>query len=256
VAQSGPGSRTIDRHWPDDGAERPEAPTVRWEGKDAVGLQFHERDARANVVPVSFLKMPPAAIKEMQKSDKALVAGDVRGSAEHLEKMLVLTPDFAIGHNSLGTRYVVLQQYDKAVEEFEKAVALQPKYRLAVDNIAVTLCMQHRYMEAEQAARSALQIQPDAASSKYLLGSILVNEDKTNEESTRLLESVQAQYPRAKLFLAKSYLAHGDPDKAVQELREYVSSPQAADNGVAAGWLAKLEKEMNPQGAIGAGQHD
>jgi superkiller protein 3 len=151
---------------------------------------------------------------------------------------------------------VVLQQYDKAIEEFEKAVALQPKYRLAVDNIAVTLCVQHRYTEAEQAARSALQIQPDAASSKYLLGSILVNEDKASEEATRLLQSVQVQYPRARLFLAKAYLAHGDPSKAVEELREYVRSPQATDNGVAEKWLAQLEKELSPQGGITAGQHD
>jgi tetratricopeptide (TPR) repeat protein len=208
-----------------------------------VGLQFHERTS-GSVVPLSVLKMSSTARKEMRKSDDALLAGDVRGSAEHLQRMLALAPDLALGHNALGARYVALHEYDKAVEEFQKAVALEPNYWLAVDNLAVTMCLQHRYAEAEPAARWALQIQPEAPSSRYLLGSILVSEDKTTEEASRLLESVQDQYPRARLFLAKAYVAHADIEKAAEELRAYLASPQATDNGVAQEWLGRIEKEL------------
>ena len=246
MPRTGPPDRAIQRHWPDDGAQAPTTPKANnWDGNDAVGLQFSERNpAAGSVVPMSVLKMSGAARKEMRKSDDALLAGDYRGSAEHLEKMLSLAPDVALGHNALGARYVALHQYDKAVEEFQRAVTLRPDYRLAVDNLVVTMCLQHRYAEAEGAARWALQIQPEAASSKYLLGSVLVSEDKTTEEASRLLESVQGQYPRARLFLAKSYVAHADIEKAADELRAYIASPQATDNGVAQEWLGRLENEL------------
>ena len=243
---TGPGTHSIERHWPDDGAANPTPNAGAWDGDDAVGLQLRDHGVQQNnTVPVSVLKLPSEAVKEMNKSDKALKAGDVRGSAEHLERMLELTPDFAIGHNGLGARYVVLGEYDRAVQEFQKAVQLQPKYRLAMDNIAVAFCMQHRFTEAEPMARWALQIQPDAPSSKYLLGSILVSEDKPTEEALQLLRNVQDQYPRARLFLAKAFVMHGEPGKAVEELRAYVSSPKATDNGVAERWLERLEKELS-----------
>jgi tetratricopeptide (TPR) repeat protein len=248
-AVSGQGqSRTghsINRNWPDDGAQQPSPRNPSWEGQDAVALQF--RDKTRNLLPVKLLQISGQALKEMHKSDKALRAGDVRGSAQHLENMLMYTPDLAVVHNALGTRYVTLQAYDKGIDEFRKAAALDPKLRLAVDNIAVTMCMQHRYAEAEPVARWALQIQPEAATSRYLLGSILVEQGKITEEASRLLESVQEDYPRARLFLAMTMVAKGDDAQAAEELRRYLSSPRAADNGVAKRWLDSLEKEMDTQ---------
>jgi tetratricopeptide (TPR) repeat protein len=247
---SGTGKRSINRNWPDDGAQQPSLRKPSWEGQDAVALQFRDKTPpEGNLVPVKLLQISRSALKEMQKSDKALKAGDVRGSAEHLENMLTYTPDLAVVHNALGTRYVTLQAYDKGIDEFRKAAALDPKYRLAVDNIAVTMCMQHRYAEAEPVARWALQIQPEAATSRYLLGSILVEEGKITEEASRLLESVQEDYPRARLFLAMTMIAKGDNAQAAEELRQYLSSPRAADNGVAKRWLGSLEKELNAQKA-------
>jgi len=254
---SGGGDRTIQRNWPDDGAKNPSAGQVNWDGNDAVGLQFREHGSpKSPVVPVSMLKISREALKEMQKSDKALKARDVRGSAEHLEKMVKLAPDLALAHNSLGTRYVVLREYDKALAEFQKAVALQPTYRLAVDNITVTLCVQHRYGEAEPAARQALQIEPEAASSKYLLGSILINEGKPTEEATKLLRSVQDKYPRARMFLAMSLEMHGETGQAAEELREYLKSPMASDNGVAQEWLSRLETRVSAQKAGNGPSHE
>jgi len=213
-----------------------------------VGLQFRDTTPAKpenNLVPVSLLRISGEARKEMEKSDKALKAGDVRGSAEHLERLLALAPDLAVGYNVLGTRYVVLHEYDRAIENFQKATALEPKYRVAVDNMTVAMCMQHKYAEAEPYARWALQIQPEAPSSKYLLGSILVTEDKPSEEATRLLRSVQEEYPRARLFLANAMVKRGEVGPAIEEIKGYLNSPRATDNGVAEEWLQRLQKQWN-----------
>jgi Tfp pilus assembly protein PilF len=254
------GPREINRNWPDEAPRQvqlPQAQVPNWSGDDAVGLATGpERGTKpaSNVVSVKTLRIPAAALKEMRKSDQALLAGDVRGSAEYLEKMLVYTPDLAVAHNSLGARYVNLREYEKAIGEFQKAVALDPKYRMAVDNIAVTLCVQHKYQEAEPVARWALQIEPEAASSKYLLGSILITQEKSSEEATKLLESVTEHYPRARLFLAKALESRGELDQAVEQLKLYMSSPRARENGVAQGWLARLETQIEAKKKVAEGE--
>ncbi|HTP69199.1 MAG TPA: tetratricopeptide repeat protein [Dongiaceae bacterium] len=241
------GNHLINRNWPDDGAGQPSPAAPTWDGTDAVGLQFKDSTgtkAGSNTVSVGVLRMSGEARKEMVKSDKALKAGDVRGSAEHLEKMLALAPDLAVGYNVLGTRYVALQEYDRAIESFQKAATLEPKYRVALDNLTVAMCMQHKYPQAEPYARWALQIQPEAPSSKYLLGSILISEDKATDEATRLLRSVEEEYPRARLFLANMMVKQGEIGPAIEEIKGYLSSPKANDNGVAQEWLERLEKQL------------
>jgi tetratricopeptide (TPR) repeat protein len=255
----GSGDRTIQHNWPEDwitGAPLTGREAPNWDARDAVGLQFKDAAPKlpqSNVVPVKLLEISGRARKEMQKSDKALKAGDIQGSAEHLGKMLQYGPDLAIVHNSLGTRYVALREYENAVAEFQKAVALEPNYRIAVDNIVVAMCMQHKYTEAEPAARWALQIQPEASSSKYLLGSVLIEEGKITDEANRLLQSVKVEYPRARLFLAKALALRGNDQQAAEELREYLKSPQAADNGVAEEWLGRIEKQLSAK-KVSAGQ--
>src|SRR5260221_4894217 len=58
------------------------------------------------VVPVSQLRIPSKAIKEFERSQKAFQSGDVRASADHLQRALHIYPDFIQAHNTLGVRFV------------------------------------------------------------------------------------------------------------------------------------------------------
>lgn len=194
------------------------------------------------IVTVGQLKVSDKVARELQRSDKALRAGDVRGSAEHIAKALVMDPELAVAHNALGARYAELKEYDKAVAEFEKAAATKRNYRLAEDNLTVVLCLQHRYAEAEPVARRALEMEPEARSSQYLLGSVLVEEGENTGEAVELLESAKEKYPRAWLFLAKAAEGRGETEETAKELREYLKLPEA-DQKLAGDWLAKLEKK-------------
>lgn len=200
----------------------------------------------AGTVSVSELAVPDKAAKELERSDKALRAGDIRTSAEHLEKALAIYPNMPRQRNELGARYSALKEYDKAVEQFEKALALKPDYRLAADNIAAVLCFQHRYAEAEPAARRALLIDPQSPSSQYLLGSVLVEEAKNTDEAKQLLEKVKHKYSRARLFLAATEANRGEFDQAVEELRQYLQSSSQEYREVAQAWLdlvARLQQQ-------------
>lgn len=195
-------------------------------------------------VSVNDLKLPDKALKELQRSDKALRAGDMRESAEHLEKALAIYPNLPYAHNQLGLRDAALEEYDKALDEFSKALTLKPDYRLALDNTATVLSLQHRYDEAELAARHALQIEPDACLSQYILGSSLVQQGKYSDEATELLEKVKPRFPRASLFLAAAAAHRQENTSAEEELWEYLQSPDSTYRQVAQTWLVILEKRQ------------
>jgi tetratricopeptide (TPR) repeat protein len=195
-------------------------------------------------VSVNELKLPDKAVKELQRSDKALRAGDLRESAEHLEKALAIYPSLPYAHNQLGLRDAAVKDYDKALEEFSKALALKPDYRLALDNTATVLSLQHRYDKAELAARHALEIEPDAPLSQYILGTTLVQQGKYSDEATELLEKVKSTYPRASLFLAATAAYRQENTSAEEELWEYLQSPDSTYRQVAQTWLLILEKRQ------------
>jgi tetratricopeptide (TPR) repeat protein len=198
----------------------------------------------SGTVSVNELKLPDKALKELQRSDKALRAGDMRESAEHLEKALAIYPNLPYAHNQLGLRDAALKDYDKALDEFSKALTLKPDYRLALDNTATVLSLQHRYDKAELAARHALDIEPDAPASQYILGTTLVQQGKYSEEATELLEKVKSTYPRASLFLAAAAANRQENTSAEEELWEYLQSPESTYRQVAQTWLVILEKRQ------------
>lgn len=193
-------------------------------------------------VSVEELKVPEKAMKEVSLSDKALLAGDVRESAEHLEKALAIDPAVAAWHNGLGSRYSALKKYDEAISEFEKALALDPRYQEAADNITVALLDAHRYGDAEPAARRALEIDPTAESSQYLLGCTLVQEGHYSSEAQALLEKVKPNYKTAGLYLAKGMIRQGRPEEAAAELREYLQAG-TMDRKMVQLWLEALERQ-------------
>jgi tetratricopeptide (TPR) repeat protein len=194
-------------------------------------------------ISVSELKIPERARKELERADKSLRSGNLREAAGHVEKGLAIYPQLPQAHNGLGALYAALKEYDKSVDEFGKALALNREYRLAADNLTAVLCLQHKYSEAEPVARRALEMDPGAASSQYLLGSVLVERGHTDEEATRLLQKAKDTYPRAWLFLAKVEFERGDLEGAAEDLRDYLRAP-TTDRQFVQAWLEKIEKQI------------
>jgi tetratricopeptide (TPR) repeat protein len=195
----------------------------------------------SGIVSVQQLKLPEKALKEVHLSDKALLAGDLRGSTEHLEKAVAIDPKVAAWHNGLGSRYTALKEYDEAIREYQAALELDAKYQEAAENIAAVRFEQRRYEEAERAARRALEMDPSTASSQYLLGSVLVEEGRYFGEATELLQKAQAKYPQAGLFLGIALEKTGRIAEAEEALRGYLRAGGKSAK-VAQEWLEELEK--------------
>ena len=188
------------------------------------------------------LRIPPKAVKELQRSQDALKSGDVVSSARHLEKALQIYPDCLEAHNNLGARYIDLQEYEKAAAEFQRAIAIDPRVPQPWNNLSVAFFLQQRYRDAEAAARRALNVAPQLPMARYMLGAILATERRDPEEAMELLRQTKSEFPDARLLLAEILLRRGAVGEAEEELRGYLALPGLPKRPNVERWLARLTR--------------
>jgi len=186
------------------------------------------------------LRIPPKALKELQRSQDALKSGDVRSSARHLEKAVQIYPDCLEAHNNLGARYIELEEYEKAAAEFQKAIAIDPRVLQPLNNLSVAFFLQQRYADAESAARRALSVAPQHTTARYMLGATLATERRNPEEAMELLRETKLDFPDARLLLAQILLRRGAVARAEEELRGYLALSDAPKRQNVERWLARL----------------
>src|SRR5262249_17082331 len=191
-------------------------------------------------ISIRNLLIPPKAVKEIQRSQRALLSGDLTSSALHLEKALQIYPHYLEGHNNLGNRYIELREYEKAVVQFQKAIDLNPRIMEPFSNLSVALFLLQRYPEAEAAARRALDLDPRNSTSRYMLGCILAMDKRNASEAIEVLRQTQSEFPDSRLLLAKVLIRQGAVTEAEQELREYLEVPGIEKKERVECWLARL----------------
>ena len=204
-------------------------------------------------VPVSQLRIPSKAVKEVERSQKAFEAGDIRASADHLEKAVQIYPDFLQARNILGTRYVRLGEYDKALAEYQAALAIDPHAAQTYHNLCVALFFLRSYSEAELAARHSLEFVPQHVASRYILGRALIAQGHATPEAIEMLRQSEDKFPNASLILATVLFNQGHVDQTVTELRQYLkASPDPDNKQKAQCWLQQLSHEPLVASCTGA----
>jgi tetratricopeptide (TPR) repeat protein len=188
------------------------------------------------------LRAPPKAIKEIQRSQTALRFGDVRSSAQHLERALQIYPQSLAVHNNLGSRYIELREYEKAAVEFQKAIDIDSRVMQPFSNLSVAFFLLQRYPEAEAAARRAIDLDPHNSTAQYMLGCVLATEKHNPSEAMELLRQTEVEFPDARLLLVQILLRQGAANEAEKELHEYLKVPGVEKKQKVECWLARLEQ--------------
>jgi tetratricopeptide (TPR) repeat protein len=191
----------------------------------AVAVDASRVPRPGDTVSTRELLIPSKAMKELQRSETALHSGDVRSSAQHLEKALQIYPHYLEAHNNLGSRYIELHEYEKAAAEFQKAIDLDPRIMQPFNNLSVALFLLQRYPDAEAAAHRALDLDPHNSTAQYMLGSVLATERRNPSEAMELLHQTEVEFPDSRLLLAQILVRQGDVNEAKNELRNYLKAP-------------------------------
>jgi hypothetical protein len=209
----------------------------------------HPTPHAASPAPVSQLRIPPKAVKEFERSQKAIQGGDVRASIDHLQKALRIYPDFIQAHNALGLLFVQLHEYEKALTEHQTAFSLDPRSAGTHQDLSFVLLLLDRNQEAEAEARQALDLDSQLVASRYVLGRAIVGQGHVTPEGMEMLRQSENAFPNASLVLAHIYFTTGQTDQVIAELRHYLSAPSDSDNKRKAEcWIAQLSQQPSHAG--------
>jgi tetratricopeptide (TPR) repeat protein len=156
-------------------------------------------------------------------NDKQLDKGQ-----ERIERIL-RDGDSAEAHVMMGTTYLTITEYDKALKEFKRAVELNQKLPMVNSFYGQTLSRMGATEEAMVAFRRELEINPNDFDSCLQMGVLLKQDQKLDEarDYFRRALTVRPSEPNARFYLASIDVAQGKLNEALPALEQIVKD--AAD---------------------------
>lgn len=231
----------------------PDPDSLRHQERINSSLLMESPRPPAGAVSARELLIPSKAKKEFERGNKAYLTKDFKTAAEHWQKAIQIDADFLEARNNLGTSYLMMGKYEKALPEFEKAIALDPKKVGPYINLSLTLALLDRHQDSEMAARHALQIEPNDGVSRCLLGQALVAQRQSTQETVDSLCKCQDNAPESPLWIVQVLALRGEREKATAELRDYLRVATGPERQTAQCWLAMLT-DADASGACDAAQ--
>jgi tetratricopeptide (TPR) repeat protein len=167
--------------------------------------------------------------------------GSVTKAEYHYREASRLAPDYAQAHNNLGLLLLNSGRIPEAKQRFLTALRLSDSPE-AHHNLGVLLLNSQQIAEAEGHFLEALRLRPEFGRAHNSLGIVRMRQNRRAEALSCFQKAVQydANDWMAHYNLANTYLAAGDREKAVPELRETLRLNPACES--AQQTLAKLLK--------------
>jgi tetratricopeptide (TPR) repeat protein len=151
-------------------------------------------------------------------NDKQLDKGQ-----ERIERIL-RDGDSAEAHVMMGTTYLTITEYDKALKEFKRAVELNPNLPSVNSFYGQTLTRMGATEEAMVAFRRELEINPNDFDSCLQMG-ILLKQDQKMDEARDFFQRaliVRPGEPNARFYIASIDVAQGKLNEALTALEQLV----------------------------------
>jgi len=146
--------------------------------------------------------------------------------------------------NKLGIAYSQLKYYNDAGPAFQRAIALNPKFAYAYNNLGTVYFAADDKSRAEKLFKKAIALQEDVASFHVNLGTLYFEKGKYEKGMAELRRGLMldpgisgrgegmalAQTPsksssnEKSYFMARVYASMGDVDRAVENLKQALSS--------------------------------
>ena len=169
-------------------------------------------------------KVPPRALKEAEKADKAVHKNDLPTVISHLEKALEIDPEFFAARRNLAKALLSTGQNEKAIPVLQKLLQAEPRSILAYDGLGAVYLTSHRFADAETAARKALEIDGSNELGHWLLGCSLTALGKADSEALKHLARIVKRFPRAHIVAAGILARQGHKDEAKKQLKAYLDT--------------------------------
>jgi tetratricopeptide (TPR) repeat protein len=171
--------------------------------------------------------VPPEARKEFEKADAILATQKKERTADamvHLQKALMLYPNFLEAQLKLGTAYMDLQQWDKAEQALKRALEINPKTVNAYLALGEVYARQKAYSEAEKALRDGLIIEDRSWQGHFALARLYYTKGELGKAARQVGLTIQLNesFPDAHLLAANIHLKVNNRQDALEQFQEYL----------------------------------
>ncbi len=208
--------------------------------------------------------IPAKAREEFDKGAAAIALGKKENLEEgilHLEKAVVIFPQYLQARLMLGTTYMDLQQFDKAEPALKKTVEIDPKAANALFALGEIYLRQKKNEDAEKVLLQGLQIEDRSFQGHLTLARVYIDMaakikdetqnrplrvkayDQVNEALKYNSELAQAHFIKGNLLLSV-----GRDQDAQHEYEECLRlDPKGPFADKSRGWVEKIKKALESE---------
>jgi Tfp pilus assembly protein PilF len=172
--------------------------------------------------------VPPEAREEFEKADAILATLKKERTGDavvHLQKALMLYPNFLEAQLRLGATFMDLQQWDHAEQALKRALEINPKTVNAYLALGEVYLRQKKYSEAEKALRDGLIIENRSWQGHFALARLYYTKGDLARAGRQVVLTIQLNdsFPDARLLAANIYLKINNRQAALEQFQEYLS---------------------------------
>lgn len=171
--------------------------------------------------------VPAEARKEFERADAILATQKKESTGKamvHLQKALMLYPNFLEAQLKLGGAYMDLQQWDNAEQALKRALEINPKTVNAYLALGEVYLRQKKYSEAEKALRDGLIIEDRSWQGHFALARLYYTKGDLARAGRQVVLTIQLNdsFPEARLLAANIYLKINNRQGALGQFQEYL----------------------------------
>jgi len=205
-------------------------PRRAWFYADCMRIYGSHRLAVA-FAAIALMALPAAAMQNASNEARAEALydearglqsrGDLKGAAEKYEAMIAIAPKLGVAYNNLGSLYVRLGNYQKAVQVLEKGLKVDPAMTTASALLGIALFEMGDYAAAKPRLEAVVRANPDDNNATMMLVNTLTKLGEFNEAAGHLehLAAKQPKNPQVWYLLGNVYLQLSESALAkVQEI--------------------------------------
>lgn len=144
----------------------------------------------------------------------------------HFEKATELRADYSEAYNNLGTVYLILAKWDRAINCFRNALrnTIYATPHFAHNNLGLAYHEKGEFKKAVESYLKAIQFQPSFSRAFHNLGVTYEAMNEWDEAIEAYKESIRhaPEDPRSHFYLGKVYLKTKKPSLAIEKFEETI----------------------------------
>lgn len=205
-------------------------------------------DVRGASIAASDLNVPKKASKEYEHAGEEMEAGNWDKAIDHLNKAIVLYPQYSAAYNDLGVCYGHLKQKDKQREALLKAISINEHCTPALINLAHMEMKDNQLIEATDTLKRTLTTEPSSIDALTMLTEVEFREGHYDMAiiDAHKVHGLAHHYASVHYTAAEAWQKENHIQEAVAELKTFlVEEPQGPRADVVRKVLGEMQSTLN-----------